>query len=391
MQVSPSRPACPVCASGLPVLMQPSPGKSAGSWPRTAPPCPLASHCFALTDLPPPGSFVDPKQSFGPDKVIPPSVLSNAKGLVVITVIKVPPPTPHLPCSLLTTQAGFLFSGRAGSGLVVARLPDGCISTPLSATCRLTPPSLVCPFCYRHRRNGLWRPDRYISSNLILPLPHTRSTLQPGAEVTDFVMILNDNAAVKAFQQFSSVTLGGNLSIAAGPVGRNAEASGAANFKSIAPVFSYSKTKGLFAGVSLEGSILFERRDANRKFYNAPVNAKQLLTGQVPPPPGAEPLYRILNTRSFSGDLATGDDIYNDIPVFGDNEPSEDGWGGDDGYSRQSPSERNRSASIGRYGASRGGGGVESWRNNYSDEVDDLDDYDRQENRYRRSSTYVHP
>jgi SH3 domain-containing YSC84-like protein 1 len=68
-------------------------------------------------------SFVDPRQSFGPDKVIPPSVLSNAKGLAIVTVLKVDPPS-----SEANIQAGFLFSGRVGSGLVVARLPDGCTS-----------------------------------------------------------------------------------------------------------------------------------------------------------------------------------------------------------------------------------------------------------------------
>lgn len=67
-------------------------------------------------------SFVDPRQSFGPDKVIPPSVLSNAKGLAIITVLKV---IGHRSCA--DSQAGFLFSGRVGSGLVIARLPDGCI------------------------------------------------------------------------------------------------------------------------------------------------------------------------------------------------------------------------------------------------------------------------
>ncbi|TKA39145.1 SH3 domain-containing protein [Cryomyces minteri] len=54
-------------------------------------------------------SFVDPRQSFGPDKIIPPNVLANAKGLAIITVFK----------------AGFLGSARFGSGIVVARLSDG--------------------------------------------------------------------------------------------------------------------------------------------------------------------------------------------------------------------------------------------------------------------------
>ena len=196
-------------------------------------------------------------------------------------------------------------------------------------------------------------------------------------------MILNDSAAVRAFQQLGSVTLGGNLSIAAGPIGRNAEASGAANFKSVAPIFSYSKTKGLFAGVSLEGSILIERRDANRKFYNAPVTAKQLLTGQFPAPPAADPLYRVLNTRAFSGANAPDDAMYNDIPVYEDNE---DEWGDDDS---QSPTNRNRAASVGRSNTTRGGG-TESWRNNFSGEYDEYDEYDRQENRYKQQM-YLYP
>lgn len=94
---------------------------------------------------------------------------------------------------------------------------------------------------------------------------------QLGAEVTDFVMILNDSAAVKTFAQSGSLTLGGNVSVAAGPVGRNAEASGAASLKSVSAIFSYSKTKGLFAGVSLEGSAIIERKEANGKFYGGPV------------------------------------------------------------------------------------------------------------------------
>jgi hypothetical protein len=200
------------------------------------------------------------------------------------------------------------------------------------------------------------------------------SLLTLGAEVTDFVMILNDAAAVRAFQQLGSVTLGGNLSIAAGPIGRNAEASGAANFKSIAPIFSYSKTKGLFAGVSLEGSVLIERRDANRKFYNAPVTAKQLLTGQFPAPPGADPLYRILNTRAFSGMDAPSDQMYNDIPIYGDDQWDEDGGSPGGGN-------RNRAASLGRRDTTRS---VEPWRNNIGDDFDDLDEYDQQENQYKK-------
>jgi SH3 domain-containing YSC84-like protein 1 len=195
-------------------------------------------------------------------------------------------------------------------------------------------------------------------------------------------MILNDASAVRAFTQLGSVTLGGNVSIAAGPVGRNAEASGAVNFRAVAPVFSYSKTKGLFAGVSLEGSVLIERRDANRKFYNAPVTAKQLLSGQFPAPPDADPLYRILNTRAFSGSRAAEDNMHNDMPTYADEDDGFDDDLAGDGF------ERNRTRSGGRSNTIRVG--HESWRNNFSDENDDFDDYDAQENRYRSQTYKLH-
>jgi lipid-binding SYLF domain-containing protein len=183
-------------------------------------------------------------------------------------------------------KAGFLGSGRFGSGVVVARLPDGTWSAP-SAIATVG--------------GGFGG--------------------QIGFELTDFVFILNDASAVRSFAQAGSLTLGGNVSIAAGPVGRNAEAAGSASLKGVAGIFAYSKTKGLFAGVSLEGSAIIERKDANEKLYNRRVTARALLEGQVPIPPAAEPLMRILNARAFSGAAASsaaGDALYNDIPVYDD-------------------------------------------------------------------------
>lgn len=104
-------------------------------------------------------------------------------------------------------------------------------------------------------------------------------------------------------------------------MGRNAEAAGAASLKSVAGIFSYSKTKGLFAGVSLEGSGIIERRDANEKLYGRRWTARELLSGQVPPPPAAEPLFRILNSKVFAGVGGQGmgtDPLYNDVPVYDD-------------------------------------------------------------------------
>ncbi|KAI1380266.1 DUF500-domain-containing protein [Hypoxylon crocopeplum] len=214
-------------------------------------------------------SFIDPRQAFGPDKIIPPSVLANAKGLAILTVIK----------------AGFLGSARFGSGLVVARLPDGTWSAPSAIITA---------------GGGFGG--------------------QIGFELTDFVFILNDSHAVKTFSQQGSITLGGNVSIAAGPIGRNAEAAGAASLRSVAGIFSYSKTKGLFAGVSLEGSAIVERRDANEKLYGQRLTAAQLLTGSVRSPPQAAPLMSVLNSRIFAGvrQGTVDDTMYNDVPVYDD-------------------------------------------------------------------------
>ncbi|KAA8644360.1 SYLF and SH3 domain-containing protein [Aspergillus tanneri] len=213
-------------------------------------------------------SFIDPKQAFGPDKVIPPEILAGAKGLAILTILK----------------AGFLGSARFGSGVVVARLADGTWSAPSA-----------------------------------IATAGAGFGGQIGFELTDFVFILNDAAAVRTFSQVGTLTLGGNVSIAAGPVGRNAEAAGAASTKGVAAVFSYSKTKGLFAGVSLEGSMLVERKDANEKLYNSRVSARQLLSGTIRPPPAADPLLTILNSRAFYGNgRSQGDSMYNDIPVYDD-------------------------------------------------------------------------
>ena len=221
---------------------------------------------------------------------------SDRQGLAIITVLK----------------AGFLGSGRFGSGIVIARLSDGTWSAPSAIATG---------------GGGFGG--------------------QIGFELTDFVFILNDAAAVRTFSQKGSLTLGGNVSIAAGPVGRNAEAAGAASLKGVAGVFSYSKTKGLFAGVSLEGSVLIERRDANEKLYNSRITARQLLEGGVRPPPAAEPLMRVLNSRVFAGVTpSSADAMYNDIPIY---DESHDNvvWEGRQGTGYNEGVRSNRPGSMG--------------------------------------------
>eukprot|EP00842_Homolaphlyctis_polyrhiza_P005636 jgi/Hompol1/6073/HPOL_002754-RA len=179
--------------------------------------------------------------------LIPTKILENARGLAILTIVK----------------AGFLWSGRVGSGIVVARLPDGTWSAPSAIIA--------------------------VGAGL---------GAQLGAEVTDFVFVLNNHAAVRAFSHGGNLTLGGSISVAAGPTGRTSEVAG--SVVDMAPIYSYSKSKGLFAGVSIEGTVIITRKEANRAMYGKNVTPAELLSGKAPAPPQAEPLYRMLNSSRFS-------------------------------------------------------------------------------------------
>ncbi|KAJ1309710.1 hypothetical protein OPQ81_006475 [Rhizoctonia solani] len=188
-------------------------------------------------------SFVDGRND-GLDGLIPRQILEQAHGFALFTVVK----------------AGFLFSARAGSGIVIARLHDGTWSAP----------------------SAIGTAGMGVGG-------------QAGAEMTDFLIVLNTRAAVKSFMSAGSLTLGGNMSLAVGPIGRNGAADVALNTKGkVAAMYSYSRTKGLFGGISVEGSIIVERQDANALAYEADVTSKQLLSGVVPTPPWAQPLVRAL-------------------------------------------------------------------------------------------------
>jgi lipid-binding SYLF domain-containing protein len=179
-----------------------------------------------------------------PEKAIPQAVLRDARGLAIMTVIK----------------AGFGFSGRGGKGVVVARTGTG------------------------------WSGPSAIGTG------GAGFGLQIGAQVTEFVMILNTDAAVQAFSRDVNVTLGGDISVAAGPIGRNAEAA----ITPIAAIYTYSRSQGLFAGVSLEGTVIGTRNDANAEYYGRRVTPEEILSGKVPSPPGAVRLVQVLSRQMFA-------------------------------------------------------------------------------------------
>ena len=169
-----------------------------------------------------------------PEKGLPPRILRRARGLAIISVVK----------------AGFIFSGKAGEGVVVARTGHGWSGPSFIGT-----------------GGAGWGP-------------------QIGAEVTDFVIVLNNERAVRAFSKGGNVTLGADASVAAGPVGRAAEA----DVTPRAAIYTYSKSKGLFIGASLEGAVIGTRKGANERYYRQPVTAFDILHGRVAAPASAAAL-----------------------------------------------------------------------------------------------------
>ncbi len=111
---------------------------------------------------------------------------------------------------------------------------------------------------------------------------------QIGGESTDVVfLVMNGSGARKLVQD--EVKLGADVSVTAGPVGRTAE--GATDAQLHAEILSYSRTRGLFAGVSLSGAVFKQDHDANKELYGRSVTAKEILIdGDVHPPAEAAPL-----------------------------------------------------------------------------------------------------
>lgn len=120
--------------------------------------------------------------------------------------------------------------------------------------------------------------------------------LQLGGEATDFVLLLMTASSASSILT-SKVKLGGDASAAAGPVGRTASAETDAAMK--AEILSYSRAKGAFAGVSLEGSTLRPDNDANKDLYGKKIEAKEIvLDGAVKAPPSASTLISTLDKAS---------------------------------------------------------------------------------------------
>ena len=119
---------------------------------------------------------------------------------------------------------------------------------------------------------------------------------QIGGEATDFVLlVMNDRGASGILT--SKVKLGADASVAAGPVGRTVSAETDATLR--ADILSYSRSRGAFVGVALEGSTIRPDNGANRKIYGKEVSARKIvLSGQLAIPPPAQPMIATLDTRT---------------------------------------------------------------------------------------------
>jgi lipid-binding SYLF domain-containing protein len=119
---------------------------------------------------------------------------------------------------------------------------------------------------------------------------------QLGGQATDFVLLLMSPTSAANILK-SKVKIGGDASAAAGPVGRNASAETDVTMR--AEILSYSRARGLFAGISLSGSTLRPDNDGNKKLYGKEVTAESIVFDKaVPVPPSAALLLKTLNTKS---------------------------------------------------------------------------------------------
>ena len=127
---------------------------------------------------------------------------------------------------------------------------------------------------------------------------------QIGGQATDFVLlVMNDRGANGILS--SKVKLGGDASVAAGPVGRNASAETDVSMR--AEILSYSRARGVFAGISLEGSTIRPDNDANVRIYGEKISAKDIvLAHDTAVPPSARSMIATLNARTPKHVVQTG-------------------------------------------------------------------------------------
>ncbi|KAF1809615.1 DUF500-domain-containing protein, partial [Eremomyces bilateralis CBS 781.70] len=216
-----------------------------------------------------------PKQKQKVLKRIPTEVIKNAKGLAIFT----------------TMRTGLWVSGAGGSGVLIARKPDGGWSQP---------------------------------SGIML---HTAGLgFLIGVDIYDCVVVINTQEALEGFSKLRA-TVGGEISAVAGPVGMGGLMESEVH-KRRAPVFTYLKSRGFYAGVQIDGTVVVERTDANAEYYGQEkISVKEILAGNVPVQEGSRRLIATLKAAQGDNDVdesllpdeaPPGDfEIENEAHIFG--------------------------------------------------------------------------
>jgi lipid-binding SYLF domain-containing protein len=175
------------------------------------------------------------------DKGIPDALLDKANAIIIVPGLK---------------RAGFVVGGEYGKGVFVARLPNGRWSAP--STIRIEGGSIG---------------------------------LQIGAGETDLIMLAMNEDAVKQLMKMG-VKIGADVMAAAGPVGRQAAA--ATTPIPASGLLAYSRSRGVFAGATINGSTLRSDDDDNAVIYGRKVDQSDILTGKIKPTAAAQPLLSVL-------------------------------------------------------------------------------------------------
>ena len=182
-----------------------------------------------------------------PDKAIPDKVMDNAKCIAVVP-------------SMIKIAIGF--GGNHGKGVATCRAADGHWSAPAPITIT----------------GGSWG-------------------LQLGGQAVDLVMVVTNDSGMQHLLS-SKFKLGADASAAAGPVGRDAAAD--TDVKMRAEVLTYSRARGIFAGIDLSGAAITQDKDETRILYGHMVTFQRILSGRVPAPAASEPF--LAAVRKYSGE-----------------------------------------------------------------------------------------
>ena len=181
-----------------------------------------------------------------PDKGIPTDLLKKAQCVVIVPGLK---------------KAGLIVGGKYGRGFLTCRKGE----------------------------TGPWGPPA------ALRVEGGSVGFQIGASETDVIMLLMDERSVKGILS-SRFTLGGDADVAAGPVGRSTTAQTDATMN--AKILSYSRSRGVFAGVALTGATIRQDLDENNEMYGRKWTTKEIVDGKVAPPAAASQLIELLTTYS---------------------------------------------------------------------------------------------